>query len=652
MRERYDYVIVGAGPCGLTIATLLLLLLTINQNNNHNNIKIAIVERFKDIGGCHRVERISSERYFSEHGPRIYSDSYVNFIQLLDNMMMHHQCDNIVSKEPFCYSNHSNNHVFDKLFAPYNFKMLQINKMTLYNVMRFSEYVAFARVFISCMVIRMERSIQYYKAMPLDAFLRDNQFALETIQMIDRMARLTDGAGIENYSVHQFLCLLDEQYFYRLYQPREPNDKGLFLFWKTFFQPYIENGSLTLIMEHSVCDIEQKINDGSFIVKLSAAAESINNRRHKRSIRANNVVLAIPPSAIVSSNIQFGKNIRSNADYQNSFLTNEAFLRDTAYIPYICITFHWTSTPHASRPDGIISATEYFSNRKDIYGFPKSAWGIAFIVLSDYMLFDRDQTKSKETVVVISCAVSVIDRPNESGRSANDISDPKAIIDEVYDELLKAFCPGSRLDDIICRRHNDGNQADNYDAKKYLREIVQAPTAAIMSPHNYYDINDKTWKTKDDAFMNSPHVQHFYPDGIPFRVMNGLYSVGTHNNHQITKLIKSNDNTTSSLIRQWFLPFSNYVKNKNDASLYNSYGFTSMETAVTNAIHFVNYISYPQQQANIIDVKYPIKLGVQIAEKSALAADIIIWILVAVAVIMIVVSIVKNVSSDSDDNKK
>ncbi len=69
--EYYDYVIIGAGPTGLTIAHYMSKI----------NKKCIIIEKEKDIGGCHRVTReyINNEYLFTEHGPRVYSDVFFKF---------------------------------------------------------------------------------------------------------------------------------------------------------------------------------------------------------------------------------------------------------------------------------------------------------------------------------------------------------------------------------------------------------------------------------------------------------------------------------------------------------------------------------------------------------------------------------------------
>ncbi len=67
MNITYDYIIIGGGPTGMTLAHLL----------SKYNKKVAIIEKEKELGGCHSVKRV--DNLFSEHGPRIYFDNYLMF---------------------------------------------------------------------------------------------------------------------------------------------------------------------------------------------------------------------------------------------------------------------------------------------------------------------------------------------------------------------------------------------------------------------------------------------------------------------------------------------------------------------------------------------------------------------------------------------
>ena len=73
----YDCIIVGAGPAGLTFATLA-----------NKNERIMIIEKDDVIGGCHKVNRqkYENEYYFCEHGPRVYIGNYINFKMILNKI--------------------------------------------------------------------------------------------------------------------------------------------------------------------------------------------------------------------------------------------------------------------------------------------------------------------------------------------------------------------------------------------------------------------------------------------------------------------------------------------------------------------------------------------------------------------------------------
>ena len=68
---NYDYVIIGGGPTGLTVAYYL----------NKMGKKCCLIDMNESLGGCHRVKRVNG--LFTEHGPRIYSDTYVNFMKMM-----------------------------------------------------------------------------------------------------------------------------------------------------------------------------------------------------------------------------------------------------------------------------------------------------------------------------------------------------------------------------------------------------------------------------------------------------------------------------------------------------------------------------------------------------------------------------------------
>jgi hypothetical protein len=187
-----DYIIVGGGPAGLTAAWLL----------SKSGKRCTILESAKQIGGCHSVRRENG--LFSEHGPRIYSGSFVNFKALLKDLGTS----------------------FDDLFTRYWFSISTIGGKTTKS-MTWGEIWAFFKAYIG-----FSFGVDY-KTTSMAEFMKSHKFTEKTRDYIDRLCRLTDGAASDNYSVYKFLQLLNQEAPYILYQPKQPNDEGLLgLLWK------------------------------------------------------------------------------------------------------------------------------------------------------------------------------------------------------------------------------------------------------------------------------------------------------------------------------------------------------------------------------------------------------------------------------------
>jgi protoporphyrinogen oxidase len=162
--NEYDYVIVGGGPTGMSLAWLF----------GSKNRKVLLIERDQKLGGCHRVQRVDG--YFSEHGPRVYSNSYIMFIELLKDMDID----------------------FFQIFTEANTNISKIDKDSIATfTLNEKKSLAFA-------FIRLIFNPDYGKKISIKTFIDENNFTNKSKDYIDRFCRLTDGATSEFYITSVF----------------------------------------------------------------------------------------------------------------------------------------------------------------------------------------------------------------------------------------------------------------------------------------------------------------------------------------------------------------------------------------------------------------------------------------------------------------
>jgi hypothetical protein len=412
--NKYDYVILGAGPTGLTLAWYL----------SKTNKKILLIEKKNRIGGMHSVNRLNNARMFSEHGPRIYVNNFFNFIQMLKDMNLD----------------------FYNFFTPYKFGISSIGGKSfgyfnLYEIMILS--YAFFTLYIN----------KSYKTESMLDFSNRHYFSNDAKWYINRLCLLTDGGGIERYSVHQFLQLINQNFFFDVYQPNTPNDYG---FLQEIEKKLISQKNIDIMLNSTITFMNK--NDLNNCIDFVM----INN---SKKIHCKNIILAVPPTDLV--------NFISNVSHHNSFgpydiLTKwEKLVR---YDTYISMTFHW----------------EKKLNLEKKWGFPETEWGIAYIVLSDYMKF-----KHKKSKTVISLAITVFDISKKIGKTPHQCSQ-KELEMEVFQQLKKSYPKLTYPDHII------------FSENKFVKN---------------------KWVSNDYAFFNNK--ERF----IDFKSQNikNLYNCGTHN---------------------------------------------------------------------------------------------------------------------------
>jgi protoporphyrinogen oxidase len=230
----YDFIIVGAGPTGLTLAWLL--------SSKH---KVALIDSAPTIGGCHRV--IRDDGHFTEHGPRVYSSAYKTVESLLNNMDIR----------------------WDDIFTPYKFIMGAIGGRT-WQSLHVTELLTLASAYVQLAFGRD------YSKTSMREFTRD--WSRESIDYIERICVLTDGQRADTYPVAKFLQLVNQQTgLYKLYQPKAPNDELLFAQWE---QKLRERG----VTFHLATECTA-VREGEVVTT-------------RGTFTANNIILATPPRTL------------------------------------------------------------------------------------------------------------------------------------------------------------------------------------------------------------------------------------------------------------------------------------------------------------------------------------------------------------------
>ena len=408
----YDYVIVGGGPTGMTIAWILS-----NQKK-----KVLLIEKDEVLGGCHKVLRVNG--YFTEHGPRVYSNSFLMFIELLADMDI----------------------AFTDLFISFKYSNIQhINNKKLN--LTFNEIIALLLAFLKLIVNK-----DYGRTVSMKDFMKKNNFSESSYDFIKRLLLLTDGGSIQNYTLFQFLQLINQQLFYSLYQPKIPNDRGLIKIWT---EKLLEN-NVKILLNSKVVKIDIENNNVSRLI--------INENGIEKEIIANKYVLTIPPKP-------FYNLISSNPKTENIFGNNKEIQKwkvKNSYFDYITLTFHYKNEVKLELG----------------YGFSRSPWGIGFIIISNIMDFKTNEPSK----TVVSICISMLNNPNEEGKTVNQCS-KEEIIKYVKEQL--SFFPN--------------------------------PDLVIISP-TIKRINDK-WINYDTAYVVTTEQRFIKPKGT----LSNLYYVGIHN---------------------------------------------------------------------------------------------------------------------------
>lgn len=304
--EKYDIVIIGAGPTGLALAHCFSSL----KGKKH---RVLVIDREKTIGGCHRVIR-DSNGLFTEHGPRIYLSIYKTLFFLMKDMGLE----------------------IDDVFVMYKFSLIELLLNNIFPNITISEVVVLILDFLQYMYDN-----RYGEKVNYEKHLRDNLFSDKMIDIFDRTFRFLDGAVLSDFSLNKVQATYNVSTIVTIYQPKQPLDEGLFPYWKAF----LEKRGVEFMLDTNI----EKINyGGGKIVSVNAK---------NKVIRLDKLILAVPPKSIVKILDRADERIVKNCF--GDFMLFKEWSGKTEYIDYISITYHFTNDIDIPRVSGATMDTDW-----------------------------------------------------------------------------------------------------------------------------------------------------------------------------------------------------------------------------------------------------------------------------------------------------
>lgn len=275
---HYDHIIVGAGPAGLTLATYL-------------PGRILLLERDATIGGIHKVRRDVSG-YFGEHGPRMYSGSFVNTKRVLRDIGTS----------------------WDQVFTQATYAADMIDGKRWYRWLSAREVLVLATHFA-----RMVVNDDHGKHVTMRDMCRQHGFSEASTQYLDHVCRFADGAGSDRFSLHEFMRLFTD-HVGGFYAPSQATDKVLLPTWQRF----LERRGVVIKLACPVREIVHRCGRTMGVIAGNTPQE----------YTARRVILAIPPTSLLG--------LLKASKLKEPGLA--CFQRATRYDEYFPVAYHFPAT--------------------------------------------------------------------------------------------------------------------------------------------------------------------------------------------------------------------------------------------------------------------------------------------------------------------
>ena len=297
----YDYVIVGAGPAGLTLAWYLAKYCL--------GKKILIVERENTLGGCHRVRRVDG--LFAEHGPRIIGSNFFCLINILKDLGVE----------------------FDEMYIPTNYSVTS----RVLNILQIISIREFMVLVMEQIKFLLRSNNDHLRQITMKEFVTHHNFSKEAMSFIDMLCRITDGADMMSYTLWEFLQLPNQLFFYSICEPRVPNDVGLFKIW---FDAMMKTGQIDIAFNTEIKSIHTTADKVDYLVDQS----------DQIIVGRESYIFAIPSKPMIK--------LLPQCPNPNLFGPIDKVIKwgtQAQYFPYLATIFHWdkkhTLTQRGSFPN-------------------------------------------------------------------------------------------------------------------------------------------------------------------------------------------------------------------------------------------------------------------------------------------------------------